>query len=193
MKRYIHEKNPVELFEDLSSSQKVTASEDSTWPWEKTDSKPVYDMDGFLTEYSLWHNTLTDEWVTIFGDTDLYDPTNSDPDMEFDTNQQEAEDWFMEYGTDYGEDEDLYAATDIRGGLFDFGKEEADKYGDLIAEKLKGKTVSKRKDKAEEPGGLIYEANELGMEDFWDLLKALEGMCSQGRAEEIDDSTYLVY
>lgn len=79
-------------------------------------------------------------------------------------------------------------------GWFDFyfGKEEAEKYGDLICEKLAGQTVSKRKDLAEEPGGLIYEANKLGLEDFFDLLKALEGLCYQGRAREIDDSTYLV-
>ena len=75
---------------------------------------------------------------------------------------------------------------------FYFGKEEAEKYGDLICNKLAGQTVSKRKDLAEEPGGLIYEANKLGLEDFFDLLKALEGLCYQGRAREVDDSTYLV-
>ena len=75
---------------------------------------------------------------------------------------------------------------------FYFGKLEADKYGDMICEKLAGQTVSKRKDLAEEPGGLIYEANRLGLDDFFDLLKALEGLCHQGRAYEIDDSTYLI-
>lgn len=75
---------------------------------------------------------------------------------------------------------------------FYFGKEEAEEYGDLICEKLAGQTISKRKDLAEEPGGLIYEANKLGIEDFFDLLKALEGLCYQGRAREIDDSTYLI-
>ncbi len=72
-----------------------------------------------------------------------------------------------------------------------FGQEAAAKYGDLIAENLAGQTVSKRKDLAEEPGGLIYEANLLGI-DMWDLLEALEGMCHEGRAMEIDDSTYRV-
>ena len=72
-----------------------------------------------------------------------------------------------------------------------FGDEESAKYGDLIAEKLSGKTVSKRSDTAEEPGGLIYEANKLGI-DMWDLLRALEGMCYEGRARAIDDSTYIV-
>lgn len=74
-----------------------------------------------------------------------------------------------------------------------FGKEQAEEYGDLICEKLAGQTVSKRRDLADFPGGLVYEADRLGIEDFYDLLKALEGLCYQGRAEEIDDSTYLVY
>ncbi len=75
--------------------------------------------------------------------------------------------------------------------MIEFGKEKADKYGDQISAALSGKTVSKRKDLAEEPGGLIYEAKQLGM-DMWDLLEALEGMCYMGTAVEIDDSTYLV-
>lgn len=76
-------------------------------------------------------------------------------------------------------------------GEYYFGYEASAKYGDLIAEKLSGKTVSKRKATAEEPGGLIYEANRLGI-DMYDLLEALEGMCTQGRAREIDDSTYKI-
>lgn len=70
-----------------------------------------------------------------------------------------------------------------------FGKEQADEFGDLIADKLGGRTVSKRIDTAKEPGGLEYEADQLGI-DMWDLLGALEGMCYQNRAREIDDSTY---
>ena len=91
--------------------------------------------------------------------------------------------------------DDLEACGDVpvEGGLFDnyFGKEKADKYGDLICQHLSGQTVSKRRDLAEQPGGLIYEANMLGI-DMWDLLEALEGLCYQGRAMEIDDSTYRV-
>jgi len=75
--------------------------------------------------------------------------------------------------------------------MIEFGKEKAEKYGKRITAALSGKTVSKRKDKAKDPGGLVYEAKQLGM-DIWDLLEALEGMCSEGTAEEIDDSTYLV-
>lgn len=72
-----------------------------------------------------------------------------------------------------------------------FGEEEYEKYGSLIRDNLAGKKISKRKDIAEEPGGLIYEANQLGI-DMFDLLRALEGMCHVGLAREIDDSTYRV-
>lgn len=72
-----------------------------------------------------------------------------------------------------------------------FGKEEANMYADEIIFYLGGHTVSKRIDTAEEPGGLIYEANKLCMDKF-ELLRALEGMCHQGKAEEIDDSTYYI-
>ncbi len=75
--------------------------------------------------------------------------------------------------------------------MLESGKEKAERYGKQITSALSGKTVSKRKDKAEQPGGLIYEAKLLGI-DMWDLLEALEGMCYVGTAVEIDDSTYLV-
>ena len=73
-----------------------------------------------------------------------------------------------------------------------FGKNEAYQFGDLISRKLKGKTVSKSKAFAKNPGGLIFEAEKLGI-DYIDLLRALEGMCYEGTATEIDDSTYLIH
>ena len=73
-----------------------------------------------------------------------------------------------------------------------FGETSSDKWGDIISEKLKGRKISKRKDRADMPGGLQYEADRLGMDDMFELLEALEGMCYEGRAQEIDDSTYLV-
>jgi DNA transposition AAA+ family ATPase len=72
-----------------------------------------------------------------------------------------------------------------------YGKEEAEKYKDLIQSKLSGKRISKRRDLGDHKGGLVYEADKLGIDTF-DLLRALEGMCYLGLVEEIDDSTYLV-
>ncbi len=75
--------------------------------------------------------------------------------------------------------------------MLHFGEEKAERYGSLISEALSGRTISKRKINAKQPGGLIYEAKQLSI-DMWDFLEALEGMCCDGRAMEIDDSTYLV-
>ena len=72
-----------------------------------------------------------------------------------------------------------------------FGKEEFEKYGDMVREKLSGKTVSKNIDLADSEGGLRYEAEQLGIGTF-ELLRCLEGMCYNGHAIEIDDSTYRV-
>ena len=73
-----------------------------------------------------------------------------------------------------------------------FGELAAFNHGDKIAEAYLGKTISKRKNKANAPGGLKYEADQLGI-DMFELLEALEGMCADGRAREFDtpeDSYY---
>lgn len=89
------------------------------------------------------------------------------------------------------EDVDTDNLETVQGAVFEFGAEEAEKFGELIQDNLSGMTISKRIDLGELPGGLVYEADKLGI-DMWDLLKALEGMCRDGRAQEIDDSTYLI-
>jgi hypothetical protein len=72
-----------------------------------------------------------------------------------------------------------------------FGAVEAKKYGDLIYRTYKGQEISKAIAKANQPGGLTYSANKIGLSTF-QLLKALEGMCADGRATYVDDSTYYV-
>lgn len=67
--------------------------------WQMIDHKKVDDFDGFVTDYSLWYNPVTDQYVTIFGDNEFYTPENSDVDMEFD-NEEEAHEWFDSYSTD---------------------------------------------------------------------------------------------
>lgn len=176
-------------------------------------SKSVTDSDGFNTDYT-WYKDEDGLNIFIFGDKDIYDPSNTSPDHE-EEDDKAAREWFDSYTGFDDEDEDddwvtydaddiyscddakvhIYGTSDIDASAFDrdwyFGKEQADQFGDLIQEKLSGRTVSKRRDLADAPGGLIYEANQLGI-DMWDLLGALEGMCYQRRAREIDDSTYKV-
>lgn len=91
-------------------------------------------------------------------------------------------------------DDEVLSTTSITANRHDnyFGETAAFNHGDAIAKAYLGKTISKRKSKAEQPGGLVYEADQLGI-DMWDLLEALEGMCADGRAVEHDtaeDSWY---
>ena len=80
----------------------------------------------------------------------------------------------------------------MKNWYFDyFGKKKAEQFGDLIVNSLSGKYVSKKIVCGNNPGGLIYEANKLGISKY-DLLEALEGLCYQGRAVEVDDSTYFI-
>ncbi len=64
--------------------------------WQRVETKEVTDSDGFITEYSLWHNNDDDTYVCIFGDSEMYTPDDSYPDAEFDT-EQEAYEWFNSY------------------------------------------------------------------------------------------------
>lgn len=85
-------------------------------------------------------------------------------------------------------------STDIEASHDDidyFGQAAAEKYGDMIFDRLYGSYISKAKDRADRPLGIEWTADWLGI-DMWDLLEALEGMCHDGRAREVNDSTYLI-
>ena len=77
-----------------------------------------------------------------------------------------------------------------------FGESAAAEYSDDIIDTFKGWKISKRIDFKDELDyddkfvGLVMAASMLGMDDYYDLLEALEGMCYEGTAMEIDDSTY---
>ncbi len=83
---------------------------------------------------------------------------------------------------------------EISMDIFNFGREEAEQYGDIVREKLAGKTISKRKCDIDKPGGLRYEAERLGIEgfDMYTLLRTLEGLCYMRSAAEIEDGLYKV-
>ena len=74
---------------------------------------------------------------------------------------------------------------------YNFGEVEARKYGDLISKTYDGQHISKSVADADKPGGLTYSANKIGLSTF-QMLKALEGMCADGRATYVDDSTYYI-
>lgn len=181
----------------------IESSEDLDVEFVEIATKQVPDSDGFMTDYT-WYRDQDGRNVFVFGDKDMYTPDEGNFDWEED-NDEAAQAWFDSY-TGFSDDDedswdtldadDIYSCdkTSVEGAWepgWYFGKEKAEEFGDLIANTLSGRTVSKRKDLAEAPGGLIYEANQLGI-DMWDLLEALEGMCYQNRAHEIDDSTYQI-
>ena len=72
--------------------------------YEYIKSKRVVDSDRFYTDYTMYYDHEANKYIFIFGDNDMYDPDNSDPDWECDT-QSEANEWFDNY---HGFDEDDY-------------------------------------------------------------------------------------
>ena len=104
-----------ERVDKLKGQSKVESSEyidddddEDLGGWIPVEIKSVQDYDGFYTDYTLWYNENVDEWVTIFGDNDLYNPTNKYPDAEFGHNENEAYEWFESYSTEEDDDEDVF-------------------------------------------------------------------------------------
>lgn len=78
-------------------------------------SKSVYDSDGFTTDYTLYMKVVPNgsradvEFVTVFGDNELYRP--EDGYYDFETNSyEEAKEWFDNYDTEDWMDESLKEA-----------------------------------------------------------------------------------
>ena len=59
------------------------------------DSKQVPDSDGFMTDYTMYRDTVTGEYVFVFGDKDRYRPEDR-TDWECDS-EEEAQEWFDSY------------------------------------------------------------------------------------------------
>lgn len=83
-----------------SDSNLVEESYDSDYTYEdryeRIKSKSVRDFDGFYTDYTMYYDNDEDKYVFIFGANDLYDPYNSEPDWECET-EREANEWFSDY------------------------------------------------------------------------------------------------
>lgn len=74
------------------------------------DHKSVLD-NGFITDYTMYYDTLEDKYVFVFGDRDLYSPYDENFDWECDT-EEEAYEWFDSYeGTD--SDDDYFDYSDV--------------------------------------------------------------------------------
>ena len=74
--------------------------------FEFVDKKSVHDSDGFLTDYTFYHDILNNRYVMVFGDEDIYKPEDGYFDAEFDT-YEEAREWFDNY-TGFEDEEDFF-------------------------------------------------------------------------------------
>ena len=75
-------------------------------PYTEIASKQVTDSDGFMTDYTMYMNINTGEYVFVFGDKDVYSPEDGYFDWECET-KEEAEEWFNSYtGFDDMEDDE---------------------------------------------------------------------------------------
>ena len=83
----------------------VTIPEDERYEYIK--SKTVLDSGGWRTDYTMYYDWENDKYIFIFGDNDVYDPTNESPDWECDT-EEEANEWFDTYTGFDGDLEESY-------------------------------------------------------------------------------------
>lgn len=115
MKRYVHDKNPVELLKDIQDQRSdIASNQDIQCNYDEYDEDSIYEFvdrkrvidpgDGFLTEYSLYYDVLNDRYVTVFGDHELYTPEDGYFDAEFET-EAEAREFF--YGAYEDDDEEI--------------------------------------------------------------------------------------
>lgn len=81
--------------------------------WLLLKEKSVQDFDGFWTDYSWWWLPKKDLHVFILGDTEIYNPENTDWDWETD-DVSSAQEWFDSVLEDYFYEE----TSDYRTGLY---------------------------------------------------------------------------
>ena len=114
--------------------------------WERLITKSVNDSDGFTTDYSMWYNDGEKRWVFIFGDSDVYDPTNTDPDWETE-DPEEARQWFLDYKGFEDTDESL--KEDWRTGTFT--RDDLTSYRAEMKKRVEGVVYSIRSMKEKHP------------------------------------------
>lgn len=96
--------------------------------YEFIDTKSVLDYDGFLTDYTMYLDTETGEYVFIFGDNDYYGPDTDSIDHECES-LEEAYEWFNDYDGAAGELEEVDECQSIEAS-----SEEGNGYDDRVAE-----------------------------------------------------------
>ena len=73
--------------------------------YEEIATKEIRDSDGFLTEYTMYHDLWKDKYLFMFGDRDMTDPEEDYADYECDT-REEADEWFESFNGFEDDEED---------------------------------------------------------------------------------------
>ena len=94
--------------------------EDSGDRYVELDSKQVPDSDGFMTDYTMYRDTVTGDYVFMFGDKDVYRPEEGYFDWSCDT-EEEAWDWYNSY-SGFEDEDDIYSSTTIKANSYDASK-----------------------------------------------------------------------
>lgn len=104
------EEKPQYFFEGFNYSD-GPEDEDELPRYELVKSKSVPDSDGFTTDYSMYFDHDKNQYIFMFGDSDIYEPDEDYADHIAET-AEEAEEWFDSYEgfteDDDDDDEDMY-------------------------------------------------------------------------------------
>lgn len=103
--------------EPVTNSTSVESSDNFAYDWEingnfeKIASKQVPDSDGFYTDYTMYRNVETGEYVFVFGDNDYYSPEDGNYDYECDS-EEEAWEWYNSYNG-FDDEDSIYSSTKV--------------------------------------------------------------------------------
>ena len=146
--------------------------------WKELASKSVEDLDGFITDYTLYTNGST--FICMFGDKDMYEPDEAYADYETE-NEQDAWDWFNSYNgfADDDDFDDILESTEVVNSGYS-----PDLLNDLVNYYSSFDTMSSEEiwDEIVARYNNEYLAN--------DVLESLDGYNEDDMLENINDKTF---
>lgn len=103
----VHPDNISEVIEaDTDVYENDDINDDVLVGFSEIASKSVPDSDGLSTDYTMYLDTNTGEYVFVFGDKAVYSPADGDFDWQCET-EEEAWEWFNSYNGFADDEEDL--------------------------------------------------------------------------------------
>lgn len=141
-------------------------------PYTEIASKQVMDSDGFMTDYTMYMNINTGEYVFVFGDKDVYSPDDGYFDWECET-EAEARAWFDNY-TGFSDDlDDMDESLDLTKDeieLLLMGQDMGSWYDEI----LDNEEILNRYYDAENKAKKIATAKNMDFADYLDTLQINE-------------------